>query len=99
MNYQTKPGDLPTLSAEEASKILTEKIDAPCMPSDLEYSCWVETFASTSGPFGGIGGQAMSRFTIEAWDFLGDAVVFCRGRVLGVGRFAIQVESPSRRRR
>jgi hypothetical protein len=34
---------------------------------DLSYFAWPQVFGSTTGPNGGIGGQAMSSFTIEAF--------------------------------
>ena len=34
----------------------------------LSYYAYPETFGSTAGPYGGIGGQAMTTFTIEAWE-------------------------------
>lgn len=48
----------------------------------LEYYAWPHTFSSTAGPFGGIGGQSMSTFTLEAWAYGSSAVVFCNGRVI-----------------
>ena len=50
-------------------------------PEYLSYYAWPQTFASTAGPFGGIGGQAISTFTIEAWTDLKDAVLFCGGKL------------------
>lgn len=48
----------------------------------LEYYAWPHMFSSTAGPFGGIGGQSMSTFTLEAWAYGSSAVVFCNGRVI-----------------
>jgi hypothetical protein len=33
---------------------------------ELEYYAWPEVFASTSGPYGGIGGAMMTTYTVEA---------------------------------
>lgn len=50
----------------------------------LEYWAYPQVFGSTAGPFGGIGGQAMTTFTIEAWVCGCIAVLFCGGKVLKV---------------
>lgn len=48
---------------------------------DLSYYAWPEMFGSTSGPRGGIGGCAMTDFTIEAWvcDGSGPTFFTCAG--------------------
>lgn len=48
---------------------------------DVAYYAWPETFGSTAGPCGGIGGCAMSTFTVEAWvcDDYGPTVFTCAG--------------------
>lgn len=53
-------------------------------PQDLDYYAWPQTYGSTAGPFGGIGGQAMSTFTLEAFENMGYAVVFCGPKVVRV---------------
>ena len=58
----------------------------------MTYCSWPEVFASTAGPFGGIGGQAMTTFRMEAWVWHDWAVVFCKGRIVRIGRFQIQAE-------
>lgn len=50
----------------------------------LEYYAWPQVFGSTAGPFGGIGGQAMTTFTVEAWVCGEVAVLFCGDKVLKV---------------
>ena len=57
-----------------------------CQPQHLEYWAWPQVFGSTAGPFGGIGGQAMTTFTIEAWSngLGGEAVLFCHNKILKV---------------
>ncbi len=47
----------------------------------INYYAWPELFSSTSGPRGGIGGQALTTFTMEAWvcDESGPTVYECAG--------------------
>jgi hypothetical protein len=45
----------------------------------LSYYAWPETFGSTSGPRGGIGGQAMTTFTIEVWVSDNATLYLCAG--------------------
>ena len=49
---------------------------------DLDYFAFPETFANTAGPHGGIGGCAMSTFTVEAYvcDGQGPTVYVCAGK-------------------
>ena len=52
-------------------------------PEDLEYYSFPQSFGSTAGPFGGIGGQAITSFQIEVFthQYGGyGAVIFCGGR-------------------
>lgn len=49
-------------------------------PDELQYVRWIQTFGSTAGPFGGIGGQAATNFLMEAWVWDNFAVVFCGGK-------------------
>lgn len=74
MNYQKI--DFNSDQVKEASEILD-------IPSEmLTYFAWPQTFGSTTGPFPGIGGQAMSTFTIEAYSDGRDAVLFCKGKFI-----------------
>ena len=50
----------------------------------LDYYAWPQVFGSTAGPFSGIGGQALTAFTIEAWADGNRAAIFCCGRYLGI---------------
>ena len=59
---------------------------------ELTYCSWPEVFASTSGPFLGIGGQAFTTFRMEAWTWEQWAIVFCNGRVVKCCEFQIQAE-------
>ena len=76
MDSYTAKEDLQGVSEDEASEILKQ--------GDLVYYAWPEIFGSTAGPFGGIGGQAMTSFTIEAWSGGRKAVIFCKGKVIKV---------------
>lgn len=55
-----------------------------CPEHYLEYFAWPQSFASTSGPFGGIGGQAITTFTLEAWSDGRNAAIFCNGKFLKI---------------
>ena len=70
MNYQMKE-DL----REKTAKILG------CDFYNIEYYAFPEVFSSTAGAFGGIGGQALSTFTTEAFcdAVTGEAVLFQNG--------------------
>lgn len=60
MNYQKQP------SAEVMSKFANNSIDIDKL-FNIDYYAFPETFGSTAGPGGGIGGQAFSSFTVEAY--------------------------------
>lgn len=77
MDYQTNKEHLMGISREDAA----EKLGGE---NSLQYFAWPQTFGSTAGPFGGIGGQAVSTFTIEAWWDGSRAVLFCGGRLLKI---------------
>ncbi len=48
---------------------------------DLDYYAFPEVFGQTSGPHGGIGGSAMSAFTVEAYVYQDIATVYvCSGK-------------------
>lgn len=59
MNKQCE--NMMQISKKEAS----EKLNIP--EQMLDYCAWPEVYGNTSGPFGRIGGQTMTTFTIEAW--------------------------------
>lgn len=77
MNYRCD--QLPHGLLEEARRRLV------CSADDLEVYTWPETFGSTAGPHGGIGGQAISTF--QVWGFYNSAwdkqswggVLYCSG--------------------
>jgi len=74
---QIKPNSLPSLLASTAAEELN------CNENELEYWAWPQVYGSTTGPFGGLGGQALTTFTIEAWhNGAGKAVLFCQGKRL-----------------
>lgn len=71
MNYQKKP-------PQEVIDILKKR---NVQYFEIYYYAYPQIFGSTSGPCGGIGGQAMSDFTVEAWvcDDTGPTVFTCSG--------------------
>lgn len=81
---------LQRVSREEAVRVLERCLTPEVVkewwitPDSLDYWAWPQVFGSTAGPFGGIGGQAMTTFTIEAWVCGSVAAIFCGGRVLKV---------------
>jgi len=86
-NKQSMRSDQPSISREAACAELNEHFEADLVrfwTDDLWYCSWIETFGSTAGPFGGIGGQALTNFRLEAWVADHYAVVFCGDRILGV---------------
>lgn len=66
MNFQKKP-------SQQVLDVL-EKKGISHLREYLEYYAFPQTFGSTSGPHGGIGGMSMSVFTVEAWVHTGDYV-------------------------
>ena len=50
-------------------------------PDDLEYFAWEQVFPNTTGPKGGIGGQALTKATIYAFrsSASGRAIVYSCG--------------------
>lgn len=47
---------------------------------DLNYYAWPQSFGSTAGPRPGIGGQAITAFTVEAWvNYCGATIYTCAG--------------------
>jgi len=47
----------------------------------ISYYAWPQTFSNTAGPGGGMGGQTISEFTVEAYvcDGTGPTVYLCSG--------------------
>lgn len=50
-----------------------------CSVDELEWWSWPQVFGSTSGPRGGIGGQAMTAFQVFGFSDGGNAVKYCGG--------------------
>lgn len=79
---------LQSISKQEAIEAIKKRL--PVQASQwvtvdyLDYWAWPQVFGSTAGPFGGVGGQAMTTFTIEAWEQDGVAVIFCGNKILKV---------------
>ena len=89
MNYMTSPENLSGVPRDKAAHIIKTKcftdddsITVSMIEEDLGYYAWPQAFGSTCGPFPGIGGSAISTFTIEAWEFNGKALYFCQGKPL-----------------
>lgn len=77
----------PSIPADDAAKLIQDKFGTEyAAPSDMDYFRFPRTYGSTAGPFGGIGGCAMTQFTLEVWqDSTSNfGVVFCKGKVLAV---------------
>jgi hypothetical protein len=73
----------PTISEVDAAKLIAERSGQP-ISGRLVFHAWPESFPNTTGPFGGIGGQAFTTFQIEAWEAdVNMALVFCNGKALG----------------
>lgn len=66
--------------AKSERSIASEKLGVP--GDELDYFAWEQTFPSTSGPFGGYGGQMVTRMVVEAYahPFKRNAMLFCCGR-------------------
>lgn len=82
MNRQKEKTDI---TREEACIILIETYPKEVFIHDyMDYYAFPYTFANTGGPFckaGGVYGQVMTTFTIEAWVHQNYAVLFCDGRI------------------
>lgn len=71
-----------------------ELLSSPTLPvkiMDLSHYGFPKCFSSTAGPFGGIGGQAITTFQIDVFESAidGRAAVFANGRFWKViDRFA-----------
>ena len=70
--------------AYEALKTRLPSLAKYVHPSYMQYLAWPQTFSSTAGPFGGVGGQAMTTFTIEAWEANDIAIIFCGDKILRI---------------
>ena len=86
-----------SISAAVAGVTLSEWLRLNCGVEglrwdELTYCSWPELFASTAGPFKGVGGQAFTTFRMEAWTWEQWAIVFCNGRVVKCCEFQIQAE-------
>lgn len=82
MNRQSNDETLQGISMAKAQALIEEKYGESYY--SLDYWAWPRVYGSTAGPFGGVGGAAMTTFTVEAWTSGIHTVIFCKGRVLGV---------------
>lgn len=65
-----------------------------CQPDNLVRYVFPKTYGSTSGPFGGIGGSAITTFIMSAYvsNVDGRAAIFCGDRFVKVSnKFQISV--------
>lgn len=64
-------------SIYDMRKFAEEKLEYPI--ERLTFFGWTQSFSSTAGPGGGIGGQAITPFDVVAFlnELNGDAVMFC----------------------
>lgn len=86
MNFQLKRG-LGQISQKEAYEAIVKRLPEEAeqfLPDYMDYYAYPEVFSSTAGPFRGIGGQAMTTFTIEAWVCGKTAVLFCGDKIIKV---------------
>lgn len=58
-------------------KNAAEKCD--CGENDINWWSWPQTFSSTAGPHGGIGGQALTTFQVFGFEGNGRRFLFCDG--------------------
>lgn len=70
--------------AYEAVKKRLPDVAQYALPDYMQYWAWPQTFGSTAGPFGGVGGQAFTTFTIEAWEANDIAIIFCGDKILRI---------------
>lgn len=66
--------------AQKAAEILRLQTQPKLEGFDFEYYSYPQMFGSTAGPFGGLGGDAMTNFQIDAFVWEGFAALFCGGR-------------------
>lgn len=83
MNRQKRFEDL----EQNARLLLLEKY--PESQGDLQYNvfdyyAYPVVYGSTAGPFGGLGGAAMTTFTHEAFVIGKYAVIFCKDRMIKI---------------
>ena len=78
----------PSISREKAVELLKSR-SIEATEEELFYCTWPHPYGSTAGPFGGIGGQMVTMFQLEAWAFGPWGVVFCGDKIISVGNFQI----------
>lgn len=72
-------GPVKTVGDEKYRKYAADQFNID--PRYIEYFTYPKTFGSTAGPFGGIGGAAMTTFQIEAYsNGAGQAFLYANGR-------------------
>ena len=55
-----------------------------CREDEIDFYAWPEIFGSTAGPFKGIGGAAMTTFTMSAWlnRRTNESIICCGDKIL-----------------
>lgn len=66
--------------AAKAAEILSKKCQTKLHARDLEYYSYPAVFGSTAGPFGGVGGQMITPFQVQAFVWERSAALFCIGK-------------------
>ena len=94
MNYQ----NITDKMLEDVTQRLKPYIEEFC-PEEIVYYAWPQMFGSTTGPFGGVGGQACTMFTIEAFVIYPFAIIYCGGKFWFVSENFIPMASEKELRR
>lgn len=78
----------PAISMQQAQDLIVEKFALADTPK-LRHTTFGHVYPNTSGPLGGVGGQAMTTFLLDAWFDPSDgyAVIFYGDKVLKVMGF------------
>lgn len=72
------------ITKEQAEEKIVKKFHLNYTPP-LMYTQFMQAYGSTAGPMGGIGGQSVTTFILEAWfDKDGYAVVFYGDKILKI---------------
>lgn len=81
--------------AEDAKHRLQERFGET--PARLRHVAFEQMYGSTAGPFGGVGGCAMTTFEMDAFAFTPDelgvevAAIYAAGRFVKIARFGVSV--------
>ena len=53
---------------------------AECLPDEVEWYSWPQSFGTTAGPGGGAGGNMITSFQVYAFDAPGEKTRYCAGQ-------------------